>query len=74
MKNYQCKKCKTVLQSAARPKVTNCPTGFNHDWNDLGFVGMENYQCSKCGLVLKSKGRPGVTYCPSGLNHQWTKL
>lgn len=29
-KNYICKKCETLLQSATVPHVSNCPSGGNH--------------------------------------------
>lgn len=74
MKNYMCHKCKTLIQSASRPNVANCPAGGHHQWTDLGPVGTETYQCKKCGALVKSKGRPGAANCPSGGHHQWTKL
>lgn len=74
MKNFQCKKCATALQSERMPSSFNCPKGGMHQWTDLGEVGLNNYQCKKCGLLLKSKNTPSSFNCPSGGMHQWTKL
>jgi len=74
MKNYQCSKCGTALQSDKTPSTFNCPKGGYHQWTDLGEVGPNNYQCKKCGLLLKSKNTPSASNCPSGGYHQWTKL
>ena len=74
MKNYMCKKCETLLQSATVPHVFNCPSGGSHQWTDLGSVGNNNYQCKKCAVLVKSSGVPHVFNCPNGGSHQWTKL
>lgn len=74
MKNYQCKKCSTALQSDRTPSTLNCPSGGSHQWTDLGEVGINNYQCKKCGLLVKSKNSPSTLNCPGGGSHQWTKL
>jgi predicted RNA-binding Zn-ribbon protein involved in translation (DUF1610 family) len=74
MRNYLCKKCATLVKSDKKPISFNCPSGGNHQWNDLGEVGTTNYQCQKCGLLLKSQKKPISFNCPSGGNHQWTQL
>ena len=77
MKNFQCIKCETHVESANRPASgTNCPSGGHHQWVDLGEVGDVNIQCKKCGLLIqaKSPGAASATNCPSGGHHQWTKL
>ncbi len=74
MKNYQCKKCATLIQGKSKPSNSGCPSGSFHQWADLGIIGNDNYQCKKCGTLVKSKGRPSNTGCPSGSFHQWTKL
>jgi len=51
MKNYLCKKCRTLLQNPARPSSFNCPGGGQHQWTDLGEAGSSNYQCGKCGFL-----------------------
>jgi DNA-directed RNA polymerase subunit RPC12/RpoP len=73
-KNYQCKKCSTVVKSERMPSALNCLKGGMHQWTDLGEVGADSYQCKKCGLVLKSKRQPSSLNCPSGGMHQWNKL
>ena len=45
-KNYQCTKCKTVIQSDHTPSSYNCRAGGTHNWQDLGAVGNENYNCT----------------------------
>ena len=74
MKNYQCKKCSTSIQSDRMPNSANCPKGSAHQWTDLGETGSNNYQCKKCGLLIKSKNSPSSANCPSGSAHQWSKL
>ncbi len=74
MKNYQCKKCGTALQSNSTPNPNGCPSGGSHTWTNLGEVGTVNYQCKKCALLLKSKSIPSPNGCLKGGSHQWTKL
>ncbi|MDR0605101.1 MAG: hypothetical protein LBG80_12435 [Bacteroidales bacterium] len=74
MKNYQCKKCGTLLQNERTPSSLNCPSGGLHQWNDLGEIGTDAYQCRKCALLVKSKRRPSSFNCTSGGLHQWNKL
>lgn len=74
MKNYQCKKCETLINSQSRPSSINCPSGGNHQWTDLGESGSTPYQCRKCGTLVNSQSRPSSINCPSGGNHQWNKL
>jgi len=74
LNNYQCKKCRTFLQSDKTPNSLNCPSGHFHQWTNLGEVGNTNYQCKKCGLLIKSKRLPSSLNCPSGHFHQWSKL
>jgi DNA-directed RNA polymerase subunit RPC12/RpoP len=74
MKNFQCFKCGTSLQSDKTPNTIHCPSGSSHHWTDLGEVGVSNYQCKKCGLLLKSKSTPSTIHCTAGGSHQWSKL
>ncbi|MCQ2307416.1 MAG: hypothetical protein MJ000_07625 [Bacteroidales bacterium] len=74
MKNYQCKKCGTLIQSEKTPSSFNCPKGGMHQWQDLGEVGTDTYQCKKCGLIVNSKKTPSSFGCTSGGMHQWNKL
>ena len=74
MKNYQCKKCKTLIQSNSMPTLINCPASGSHSWTNLGDVGDRNYQCKKCGALVKSNSMPTLINCPSGSSHSWTKL
>ncbi len=74
MKNYQCNKCGTLINSQSRPAVFGCPSGGHHQWTDLGESGNIPYQCSKCGTLINSHSRPAVFGCPSGGHHQWNKL
>jgi DNA-directed RNA polymerase subunit RPC12/RpoP len=74
MKNFQCKKCRTDLQSDRTPNTINCPSGGSHQWTDLGEVVPANYQCKKCKLLVKSKNTPSTFNCPNEGSHQWCKL
>ena len=74
LKNYQCKKCGTLIQSDRYPSVLGCPSGGSHQWYELGAVGFENYQCSKCGTHVENQKSPSVLGCPSGGSHQWYDL
>ena len=71
MKNYQCTKCGTLLQSDRRPSSFDCRAGGMHNWQDLGDVGAENFQCEKCGLHVESHRRPSSFGCTKGGMHQW---
>jgi len=74
MKNYQCKKCKTLLQSNSRPSALKCPSGSSHQWHDMGAVGTTTFQCQKCATVVQSKSRPSALNCPSNGSHNWNRL
>ena len=74
MKNYQCNKCSTLVQSESSPNTGYCPKGASHSWNNLGEVGDKNYQCKKCGTVVKTNSLPNSSYCPNGSSHSWSKL
>jgi DNA-directed RNA polymerase subunit RPC12/RpoP len=74
MKNYQCKKCSTVIQGNSQPSSLNCPSGGTHSWTNLGDTGDKNYQCKKCGTLLHSSNQPSSLSCPSGGTHSWSKL
>jgi predicted nucleic acid-binding Zn-ribbon protein len=74
MKNYQCKKCGTVIQSNSSPSSSGCPSGGLHSWTNLGDTGDKNYQCKKCGTLLHSNNTPSSSGCPSDGLHSWTKL
>ncbi len=74
MKNYQCKKCATLIQNTKQPSSSGCPEGGFHQWTNLGDVGSVNYQCKKCATLVQSNRQPSSSGCPSGGFHQWTKL
>jgi rubredoxin len=74
MKNYQCKKCGTLLQSERTPSMSGCQKGSSHNWHNVGEAGTDTYQCKKCDLMLKSKNVPSTPGCISGTFHQWNKL
>lgn len=82
MKNYQCIKCKTVVQSENTPNQGRCPidpkVNQGHAWYDLGKVGSTNFQCKKCGTVVQSDGYPNQARCPAdpkiNQSHNWIKL
>lgn len=74
MKNFQCKKCTTLLTSESTPNSLHCPSGGLHNWSKLGDIGPNNYQCKKCATLVKSKSIPSSLNCPSGSMHSWSKL
>ena len=74
MKNFQCSKCGTLLNSNSTPRTDKCPSGGLHDWRKLGDVGNTPYQCRKCGTLVKSNSIPRTDKCPSGGLHDWRKL
>jgi RNA polymerase subunit RPABC4/transcription elongation factor Spt4 len=74
MRNYQCKKCKVLIQGDTQPSSRGCPSGDRHEWYDLYEVGNDNYQCKKCGVLVKSDTQPPSRGCPSGDRHEWNKL
>ena len=74
LKNWQCKKCFTVVQKDSMPNTTTCPSGGGHAWLGLGEVGNDSYQCKKCGVIVKSKNIPQGGMCPQGYAHTWSKL
>jgi predicted nucleic acid-binding Zn-ribbon protein len=74
MKNYQCKKCGTLIQANSSPTNSGCPSGSTHSWTNLGDVGDKNYQCSKCGTLVKASSSPSSSGCPKASFHSWTKL
>ena len=74
MKNYQCRKCGTLIQSDRRPHLNGCPSGGLHEWVDLGECGATPYQCRKCGTLIQNDKRPYLNGCPSGGLHEWIKL
>lgn len=74
MKNYQCKYCRTLVQSNSTPSNFNCPGGSMHSWTNLGEVGNKNYQCKHCGTLVKSNSTPSSFNCPTSSMHSWTKL
>jgi len=74
MKNYQCKKCGTLIQANSCPSISGCPAGSTHSWVILGDVGSKNFQCKKCGTLVKADSCPSISGCPKGSTHSWTKL
>jgi hypothetical protein len=77
MTNYQCRKCRAVIEAyfMPSPTVTKCPNGI-HEWIDMGtsegfLLGyFQRYICSKCKETLKSDGKPEKEGCPKG-EHDW---
>ena len=61
MKNYQCKKCGTLLQGNSQPSASGCPAGSFHQWTDLGQTGDKNYQCKKCGTLVHAGNQPSAS-------------
>jgi rubredoxin len=74
MKNYQCKKCGTLLQANSPPSSSGCPKSSLHQWTNLGDTGDKNYQCKKCGTLLQANSPPPSSGCPQASLHQWIKL
>lgn len=74
MNNYQCKKCKTLVQGSSTPSSLNCPSKGTHSWANLGQVGSHNYQCKKCSTLVKASSTPSSLNCPSGGTHFWNKI
>lgn len=74
MKNYQCNKCGTIIQSDSTPSSSGCPKSSSHSWHNLGKTGDENYQCKKCGTVVKSNTTPSSSGCSNSSSHSWSKL
>jgi len=74
MRNYQCKKCGTLVRANSQPSSSGCPAGSFHQWTNLGDTGEKQYQCKKCGTLIQSKSTPSSSGCPQSSFHQWTKL
>lgn len=74
MRNYQCRKCGTLLVANSSPSNLGCPKGSSHHWTNLGETGDKNYQCKKCGTLIKARVSPTNLGCPQGASHQWIKL
>lgn len=74
MRNFQCKKCSTLIQSNSNPSNSNCSAGSFHQWQNLGETGDKTFQCKKCATLLKSKNPPSNAGCTSASFHQWNKL
>lgn len=74
LKNYQCTKCGTLMQSASKPSSLGCRAGGSHHWNELGAVGTENYQCTKCKLHVESHDKPSSIGCTEEGSHHWNDL
>ena len=74
MKNYQCRKCSTLVQMSTTPSSLKCPAGSSHSWHNVGEVGDKNYQCKKCATLVKTNSTPSSLYCPAGSTHSWHKL
>lgn len=74
MKNYQCRKCGTLISNESYPNANGCPNGGSHQWNNLGECGDTRYQCRKCGILIYSKSYPNANGCSNGGSHQWNKL
>ena len=77
MGNYQCKKCRKVVDSYFTPPTSGCPNS-SHEWIDMGSSHMpfplnrhfQKYICSKCKESLNSWGKPNKEGCPKG-EHEW---
>ena len=42
MKNYQCRKCGTLISNESYPNANGCPNGGSHQWNNLGEYNIDN--------------------------------
>jgi len=76
MRNFQCSKCKRVVQKDSEPSSSNCPEATYHTWYDLSEVGSTEYQCRNCGTVIEGKANtvPKSFGCPDGNFHTWNKI
>ena len=74
IRNYQCRKCGTLVWQDRTPSYSGCPAGGSHSWVSLGNVGSNAYQCKKCGTLVYSERTPSYTGCPAGSSHSWRKL
>ena len=74
LRNYQCKKCGTLVRSTSTPSSLNCLAKGSHSWQNLGEMGNENYCCKKCGTWVMSRSRPSSLGCPTGSSHSWNHL
>ena len=77
MRNYQCRKCGTLVAKDGHPNSEGCPTDNWHSWCELGDVGQNTFQCRICGTVINSKYTPpnsgdGFNFC--GNAHSWVQL
>ena len=68
LRNYQCKKCGTLVRAGSTPSSLNCPARGSHSWQNLGEVGEENYCCKK------NRRNPSSLGCPAGNSHSWNHL
>ena len=74
LRNYQCKKCGTLVRATSTPSSLNCMSGGSHSWQNLGDFGEENYCCKKCGTWVMSRTTPSSLGCPAGSSHSWNHL
>ena len=74
LRNYQCKKCGTLVKSTSTPSSLNCPARGSHSWQNLGEMGSENYCCKKCGTWVMNRSTPSSLGCPAGASHSWNHL
>lgn len=74
VRNWNCKKCGTVIQAADKPSSMGCPAGSFHTWYDLGETGQTTYQCQNCAIQVKSSRQPASIGCPEADFHRWRKL
>lgn len=76
MKNFQCKKCYTIIQQEKSPESGSCKESmFGHIWENLSNVGEMNYECSKCSIIVKSDKQPESAHCKeSWIGHSWEKM
>ncbi|HWY38558.1 MAG TPA: hypothetical protein VNY73_08365 [Bacteroidia bacterium] len=70
-RNYQCKSCKEVIQSAIFPYVLKCHVAGVHSWHDMGYAGNTTYTCTKCHTKIQSEKMPMLYPCPAGESHHW---
>ena len=74
LRNYQCKKCGTLVKSTSTPSSLNCPARGSHSWQNLGEMGSENYCCKKCGTWVMSRNSANSLVCPAGYSHSLNHL
>ena len=75
MINYECQRCRVVIQSENAPNQWGGCAGDgigNHAWNALSKVGGINFVCKKCKVILRCDKVPALGFsCSAGGTHEW---